>query len=298
MKGYSMHSLVALYETNADLIERFLLASLRKVGLAKLDRSVVERLFFTFPNLELLYVTDEGFVQTSPNHYRDDDDTKQVGVDRSYLVKESEMTRGYCFSSPYISTSSGHLCVTLAYETKQGYLFLDFFLQGVLERFHIIETNDYFKRLSRFSYMIIGFGLIFFGLFVVFYGFYGFVSKLIASGTSLSLDIVFKPVIALTLGLAVFDLGKTIVEEEVLPRMQKIKEGFNVNSLINFSVSILIALLIEALLVVFKITISDYKDLPYAAWLIAALALLFFVFSMFIYLMKKIELMKKERSIK
>lgn len=157
----------------------------------------------------------------------------------------------------------------------------------LIERFNIIETNDYFKCLSRFAYMVIGSGLIFFGLFVVFYGFYGFGSQLLSSRVSISLDIVFKPVIALTLGLAVFDLGKTIVEEEVLPRMQKIKEGFNVNTLINFSVSILIALLIEALLVVFKITISDYKDLPYAAWLIAALALLFFVFSIFIYLMRK-----------
>lgn len=284
-----MHSLVALYESNAELIERFILASLKKIGFDALSGPEMARLFKTFPNLELLYQTDEHFVQTSANHSIDGEDKEQVGIDRSYLVKKAEMEKGYCFSSPYISTATGRLCVTLVYATGHGYLFLDFFLQGLLERFNVIESNDSFKRLTRFAYLIIGSGLIFFGLFVVLYGFYGFASVFLSEHAKLSLDIVFKPVIALTLGLAVFDLGKTIVEEEVLPRMQKVKEGFNVKTLINFSVSILIALLIESLLVVFKITISDYKDLPYAAWLIASLALLFFVFALFIFLMRRSE---------
>ena len=121
------------------------------------------------------------------------------------------------------------------------------------------------------------------------YAFYTFGCYFVKLEDSLSLDVVFKPVIALTLGLAVYDLGRTIVEEEVLPKTQKIRDGFNAKTLINFSVSILIALLIESLLVVFKISINDYKDLPYAAWLIAALSLLLFVFVLFIYLMKKSE---------
>jgi len=41
-------------------------------------------------------------------------------------------------------------------------------------------------------------------------------------------------------------------------------------------------LLIEALLIVFKISISDYSELPYAAILILAVAVLLFVFSRFI----------------
>jgi uncharacterized protein YacL len=133
---------------------------------------------------------------------------------------------------------------------------------------------------------VIGGGLLFFGLFVVIYGFYSFAAYLFGSH-ELSLDIVFKPVIALTLGLAVFDLGKTIYEQEVLPKTQHVSESFNAKTLLNFSVSIIIALLIEALLVVFKITISDYRDLPYAATLIAALSALMLVFSIFVYLVKK-----------
>ncbi len=176
-----MHGLVALYEENAELIERFILSSLRKVCLTDLTPAITERLFTTFPNLELLYETDEGFVQTSGNYYIDRQSKAEIGADRSYLISSLDLKKGYSYSSPYISTASGNLCVTVVYATKNGYIFLDFFLQGLLERFNIIEKNDMFKRLSRISYMIIGFGLIFFGLFVVLYGFFAFGSALFFS---------------------------------------------------------------------------------------------------------------------
>jgi uncharacterized Tic20 family protein len=63
-----------------------------------------------------------------------------------------------------------------------------------------------------------------------------------------------------------------------LPKTQHVSDTFNAKTLLNFSVSIIIALLIEALLVVFKID-HDYKDLPYASTLIAALAFLLLVFA-------------------
>ena len=98
---------------------------------------------------------------------------------------------------------------------------------------------------------------------------------------------VFKPIIALTLGLAVYDLGKTIFDQEVLPKTHHKTEGFNVNTLLKFSVSIIIALLIEALLVVFKISLHDYTQLSYAAMLIASVSSLMLVFAIFVYLSKK-----------
>jgi hypothetical protein len=120
------------------------------------------------------------------------------------------------------------------------------------------------------------------GLFVAIYGLVSF-GMYLFSDAAMDLEVVFKPVIALTLGLAVFDLGKTIFEQEVLPRTQKISDVFNPKSLITFMSSIMIALLIEALLIVFKISINNYHDLPYAAALILAISMLLFVFSRFVY---------------
>lgn len=281
-----MHNLVSIYEANAPFIQRFILSSLRKVGLQTLNAKMNERLFSIFPNLELLYACDEGFVQTTPNYRPKREEASAVGADRSYLVNEAMIGKGYYFNEPYISTATGQMCVTVVYATKEGYIFLDFKLRGLLERFDLIESRTGFRRFSRYTYGIIGGGLLFFGLFVVLYGLYAFGEFLIV-GKELSLDVVFKPVIALTLGLAVFDLGKTIYEQEVLPKTHHVQESFNAKTLLNFSVSIIIALLIEALLVVFKITITDYRDLHYAAILIGALAALLLVFSVFVYLVKK-----------
>jgi uncharacterized Tic20 family protein len=281
-----MQNLVSIYEENRDLIDRFIISSLRKVGLMQMNDHIKARLFSIFPNLELLYESDEGFVQVSPNYTRSGDDPSHIGIDRSYLIDERALQKGYYVHDPYISTTTGHLCITVVYQTGRGYVLLDFRLRGLLERFDLIEKNSLFKYGSRYAYALIGSGLLFFGIFVVLYGFYTFAGYFFGSAP-LSLDAVFKPVIALTLGLAVFDLGKTIVEQEVVPKTEKRKETFNAKTLMNFSVSIIIALLIEALLVVFKISISDYRDLPYAAWLIAALSLLMFVFAVFVYLVRK-----------
>lgn len=283
-----MQDLVKSYEANASLIQKFILSTLGNVSLKTLDVRLTERLYKTFPSLELLYKCDEGFVQNSPNIYADKEEHYHIGADRLYLVNEAEIQKGFYISDPYISTATGFLCITVVYAVGDGYLFLDFRLRKLLERFDLIEKNDIFKGITRISYALIGGGLLFFGIFVVLYGFYTF-GEYFFGIAPLNIDIVFKPIIALTLGLAVYDLGKTIVEQEVLPRTQHVSDAFNPKTLLNFSVSIIIALLIEALLVVFKISIHNYKDLPYASTLIAALAFLLLVFAIFVYIIRKTE---------
>ncbi|MCL4432589.1 MAG: hypothetical protein M1300_09740 [Epsilonproteobacteria bacterium] len=283
-----MQDLVRSYAANAPLIQNFILSTLGNVNLKILNVQLIERLYKTFPSLELLYKTDEGFVQNSPNIYLNREENNHIGVDRAYLINEVQIQKGHYISDPYISTATGFLCITVVYAVGDGYLFLDFRLRKLLERFDLIEKNDVFKFLNRTSYAIIGGGLLFFGVFVVLYGFYTFAGYLFGSA-ELSIDAVFKPIIALTLGLAVYDLGKTIVEQEVLPKTQHVSDVFNPKTLLNFSVSIIIALLIEALLVVFKISLHDYKDLPYASTLVAALSFLLLVFAIFVYIIRKTE---------
>lgn len=281
-----MQDLVRSYSDNAPLIQKFILTTLGNVNLKTLNTQLIERLYKTFPSLELLYKSDAGFVQNSPNIYSDREEDHYVGIDRAYLIDEVEILKGYFISEPYISTATGYLCITVVYAVGDGYLFLDFRLRKLLERFDLIEKNNVFKRINRSSYAVIGGGLLFFGVFVVLYGFYTFGGYVFGSD-ELTMDAVFKPIIALTLGLAVYDLGKTIFEQEVIPKTQHVSDIFNAKTLMNFSASIIIALLIEALLVVFKISIHNYKDLPYASTLIVALAFLLLVFAIFIYLVRK-----------
>ncbi len=279
-----MQNLVNSYNENAGLIEPFIISSLKQLD-RNMDVEVLsQRLYGAFPSLELVYMADPQYIQSSKNIYRDRMDESGAGQSREYLVTDSGSE--IFFHKPYISTATGHLCITVVRKMDAGYLFLDFSVRSLLERFDLIQTQSGVNFLHKLAYAFIGGGLLFFGLFLVGYGFYDFVSYFIYDH-GLSLETVFKPIIALTLGLAVYDLGKTILDEEVLPHTQHKSEGFNAKTLLKFSVSIIIALLIESLLVVFKISLVEYKDLPYAAMLIGAVALLILVFAIFIYLNQK-----------
>jgi len=282
-----MNHLVQPYEKNRQLIRKFIISSLRRLDLKKATSSTFKELNESFPSLELMYECDTGFVQTSPNIGKDLEELEQIGKKRHYLVDEGVFENtNYFVSEPYISSATGCLCITVIHKHEGGYIFFDFKVRTLLERFHMIEEDTGFRQLSRFSYALIGGGLLVLGLFVAIYGLVSF-GLYLFSDAAMDLEVVFKPVIALTLGLAVFDLGKTIFEQEVLPRTQNISEVFNPKSLITFMSSIMIALLIEALLIVFKISINNYHDLPYAASLILAISLLLFVFSRFVYSGKK-----------
>ncbi len=273
-----MQNLVHIYNENRNLVLPFIRSSLKQLDLGVPLEELKTRLYEAFPSLELVYTADEDFIQDSDNLFRDRTEAVSANQSRRYLVGEE---REFYVGKPYISVATGHLCVTTVYKISTGYLFLDFRVRYLLERFDLIETKRGMNLVNKIAYASIGSGLLFFGLFLVLYGFYDFGSYFFGERT-LSLETVFKPIIALTLGLAVYDLGKTILDEEVLPNIHHKSGAFNAKTLLKFSVSIIIALLIESLLVVFKISLTNYTDLPYAAMLIGAVSALVLVFGVFI----------------
>jgi len=283
-----MQHLVQLYTDNTELIKQFIISTLSRLHIDGASTNSFDKLHDTFYSLELMYQCDRNLTQVSANFGGGIEEREHIGKNRDYLLNVEDIKGTYYVSEPYISSTTGSLCITVVHKNEMGYIFLDFKLRVLLERFHLIESRTFFRETARFSYAIIGGGLLSLGLFITYYGLSVFGSYLF-SEAKMNLEVVFKPVIALTLGLAVFDLGKTIFEQEVLPRTQNISEVFNPKSLVTFMSSIMIALLIEALLIVFKISINDYSDLPYAAILIASIAVLLFVFSRFIIMQEKKE---------
>lgn len=279
-----MQNLVNIYDKNKNLVIPFIRASLKQIDLNLPLEKIEKKLYESFPSLELVYTADNEYIQNSKNVYRNRKEAVADNQSRKYLVKEEG--KEFFVDEPYLSVATNHLCITVVCKIDSGYLFLDLRVRSLLERFDLIESRKGMNLVNKMAYASIGGGLLFFGVFLVLYGFFDFGSYFLGSRT-LSLETVFKPIIALTLGLAVYDLGKTILDEEVLPNTHHKSEGFNAKTLLKFSVSIIIALLIESLLVVFKISLLDYKDLPYAAMLIGAVSVLILVFGVFIYLTKK-----------
>jgi hypothetical protein len=279
-----MQSMIRIYEHNRKMIEKFLVSSLHKQHVNKLgksDKQEVERLFNTLKSLELVYVTDKKYVQITPNYYRNKTDPTHVGEDKSSLLELEGLSETNNISLPYISGITGKLVVTVMIIGNEQIRFFDFSVKSLLKELGLIESHVVFDTFSRLSYAVIGGGLIFIALFALGFGFYEFFKNIVTVSSGYNLSHIFNSVIAFTLALAFFDLGKAIVKHEVFAKSESL-EVFDASSFLTFVASIMIALMIEALLAVFKISINGYEKMPYAAMLIASLALLMFVFAWFV----------------
>jgi len=69
--------------------------------------------------------------------------------------------------------------------------------------------------------------------------------------------------------LAIFDLAKTIIEEEIMGRNKEQNISGPHKTMVKFLGSIIIALSIEALMLVFKFAITDPEKLLYAMYIVA-----------------------------
>ncbi|WP_120946033.1 PDC sensor domain-containing protein [Helicobacter labacensis] len=85
---------------------------------------------------------------------------------------------------------------------------------------------------------------------------------------------VFHPIVLLTLALATIDLVKVIFEEEVLGKNSGDNHHAIHRTMIRFLGSIIIALAIEALMLVLKFSISEPSKLLYAVYLTGGVSLL------------------------
>ncbi|MCH9814445.1 MAG: hypothetical protein K0U47_10955 [Epsilonproteobacteria bacterium] len=270
-----MTELIEIYHQNKALIDSFIVSTMKNTEISSSTDTKELRKFFTiFPSLDLIYVVDEQYNQITPNIFK----TKEVGCEmncnRQYLLSKSSCSiTGITISEPYISKSDANLCITVTREDYEHLIFFDFNLERLLSRFGLIESHPVFDSISTASYGVIGFGLIVTAAFLVFYAFYLFVTVLFADNI-FDMDQIFKSVIALTLGLAIFDLAKTILEQEVFYRSFKRGEGTIRKVFAKFLTSIIIALSIESLMVVFKIALHDYAQMLSAFYLIAGVSLL------------------------
>jgi len=98
---------------------------------------------------------------------------------------------------------------------------------------------------------------------------------------SIEIKTIFKATILLTLSLAIFDLVKTIFEEEVMGMHRHSHSGAN-RTMIKFLGSIIIALSIEALMLVFKFALIDANKLVNAVYLIGGVSLLTITLAIYI----------------
>lgn len=284
-----MQEFMQTYKTNSEDINKFLTETIRNVGELHLKESDnFKKLFKIFPSLELAYFCDSQTLnQISNNIYRTKINNIQIGINRQYLLNKLHFNENdISVSQPYISSASGATCLTVAKQEGDKIYFFDFKINQLLQRLGLVEVHKEFNILSKSFYFITAFVMMLLALFAVGYSFFEFINSIFYK-PGLSIESIFKPVIALTLGLAVFDLAKTILEQEVVFKSYSKNSASEYKVLIKFSVTIIIALLIESLMVVFKIAIDNYSQMIHAVSLIGGVSFLFIALGLFIYFTKK-----------
>lgn len=216
------------------------------------------------------------------------------GFDRStrpYYLQARD-TPGIAVTEPYISANNRALCISTAMRYDQpdgrvsGYLVLDIDLAETLSFFMGDSRRRIYEPFFKVIYVAIAIGLFIVVAALLWDAFLQLVQVFVSpeGGTKNQLK-PFGVVIYLTLALAIFDLGKTTLEEEVLLSKDIFRHSSTRRTITRFIAAILIAISIESLMMIFKFALGDQGSLLVeAVWVMMAAVGLLLGLGVYVYL--------------
>jgi len=271
------------------IIGRTISSNIQSGGLAKVLNSL-ETLNDSVSKAEAVYALDANGIQVVNNVSRN---KKLRGIgkgedrsDRAYFYKTIKEHR-CVMTEPYPSYVSNTMVVTASfpiYDENDMLLCIicvDISLANILRMVHPSSVDSFSGTLSKVAYTSFSIALAAVSLLLFIKG----ITSFLHFGTDLmAIDInqMFEATILLTLSLAIFDLVKAIFEEEVLGKEKKHGAGDGHQTMIRFLGSIIIALSIEALMLVFKSALTDPAKLQYAVALLGGVSFLLISLSIYI----------------
>lgn len=230
---------------------------------------------------ELLYVLDasgslviDGISKDSTLECKNGDNHNE----RAYFyraVKEKKCI----LTDPYPSLASGNLVVTVSYPlyNDKGKLIYVVCMDIPLEQTSLLVRPaplfGFFSGFGKSVYFVMSLALFLVSALLLVKGGISMWEGLLRFNR-LDIKDVFEATILITLSLAIFDLVRAIFEEEVLGRQKSQDSKMVHKTMTRFLGSIVIALAIEALMLVFKFTIIEPEKLIYAVYLIGAVTCL------------------------
>jgi hypothetical protein len=249
----------------------------------------LDDLYESIPRAEVIYALDASGHQIMPNLSKSKT-LKNLGEgedrsDRAYFYRTLKEHR-CVLTEPYPSLITNHMVVTASfpiYDERDNILAIicvDIQLKNILKMVHPSSVDSVSGFISKLAYSSFSVALAAVALLLFFKG----ISTFLHFGIDFSIiDIneIFKATILLTLSLAIFDLVKAIFEEEVLGKEKKHDDHSGHQTMVRFLGSIIIALSIEALMLVFKFALTDPAQLEYAVYLISGVSILLIALSLY-----------------
>jgi len=284
--------LLTKYDECLPHIERLLESIVTSLSPNKLEASndqlndVVKRLHDSYPFVELLYCLDEKGVQTTesaasptvPDPKRREPGFGSDRSNRVYYSKALENPAKATVTQPYLSSATHQLAISAVQrfvdeKNATHYLVINFNLEKLITFLNGDSLRRVVHPVFQVVYGIIGVMLVLVSMLLLF-GAGQSLFAMIHEHTNTAAQ-AFQSVILITLGLAIFDLGKTILEEEVLLHKDIHHTGSTRRTIARFMSAIVIAVSIESLLLMFKSLLGDTTHLNSAVlMLFAAVALL------------------------
>ncbi|SFV90418.1 N-linked glycosylation glycosyltransferase PglG [hydrothermal vent metagenome] len=258
----------------------------------------IKNLLEAVPYAEVIYALDGHGIQMVDNISKN---PKLNGIgkgedrsDRAYYYKTLKEHR-CILTDPYPSLVSNDLVVTASFPIYDihnklvAIICMDITLKNILKMVHPSSIDSTFGMASKWVYSAFSVALFAVALLLFI--------KAILSFMHFGVDLahiniqeIFKSTILLTLSLAIVDLVKAIFEEEVLGRVKKRDTSEDSHqTMIRFLGSIIIALSIEALMLVFKFALTDPGKLMYAVYLLLGITSLIMGLSVYLKVNQKDE---------
>ncbi|MGD9889481.1 MAG: PDC sensor domain-containing protein [Halothiobacillaceae bacterium] len=250
-----------------------------------------------YPFVQILYVLDEKGMQisefsTSKAGVVSSEHDVGLGRDRRYrpYFQQVKAHQGVIVTEPYLSIADRSLCLSTAMplECTDGvncYLVLDADLEALVSFLLGDIQRRRVEPLFKVMYALLGMSLL------------GVVGLLMFNALSDLADALIHPVesetdklrpfsiiIVITLAMAIFDLAKTTLEEEVLMHKDVLRHSATRRTTTRFLASIIIAVSIEGLLLMFKSAMGATDHLYEAAFVMFSAALLTIALGVYVYL--------------
>jgi len=242
------------------------------------------------PQSEVIYVLDGNGIQIIDN-------ISKISKLHGFGKGDDRSNRAYYYrtlkehrcilTDPYPSLVSNRLVVTATfpiYDKENNLLYIicvDISLNNILKMVHPTSIDSTFGMIGKVVYSAFSVALFAVAILLFVKGITSFMSFGM-DFSSIEINEMFKATILLTLSLAIVDLVKAIFEEEVLGNDKRHTSGDSHQTMVRFLGSIIIALSIEALMLVFKFALTDPSKLLYAVYLIGGVTALIIGLSVYL----------------
>lgn len=297
------------YEEHRHAVQRLLLSILTCFADAKLfDESEAElaeamnSLCSYYPFVSLLYLLDTEGKQICcnvPGRFYKDRPQIGSGADRSkrpYFLAAKQSDHA-TVTDPYLSSVKNELCLSVSCKQLdndgqiKGYIVIDVDLAATLNFLSGETKLTYFEPGLKLVYSLIVFGLFMVSAILLYEAAIECKEVLITAFTQQDGKLIpFSMVIYLTLALAILDLAKTTLEEEVLLYKDILKHSSTRRTITRFIAAIIIALSIEALMMIFKSALQGSGQfIVEAVWVVIAAAFMLLCLGVYVYLGSKAE---------